>query len=91
MDWKLFGATFAAVFIAELGDKTQFVAIAAGAGAQRMLEIWLAVVLALALAGTLGVVAGRALGAVLDPNVMRYISAVMFFGVGIWVLLSGRG
>ena len=47
MDWKLFAATFAGIFLAELGDKTQFVAIAAGASAKTMLEVWFAVVLKL--------------------------------------------
>lgn len=91
MDWKLFAATFAAIFLAELGDKTQFAAIAAGAGAKSMLEVWLAVVLALALAGTLGVVFGRALSAYLNPDVLRYLSAGMFFFVGAWLLWGGRG
>ncbi len=90
MDWKLFAATFAGIFLAELGDKTQFVAIAAGASAKTMLEVWLAVVLALALAGTLGVIFGRVLAAYLNPDILRYVSAGMFFVVGFWVLWGGR-
>ncbi len=91
MDWKLFAATFGAIFLAELGDKTQFAAIAAAAGARSLWEVWLAVVLALALAGTLGVVFGRLLAAFVNPDVMRYLAGGLFVGIGIWILWRGVG
>jgi len=88
MDWKLLIATFGTIFIAELGDKTQFAAIAASAQSKSTLEILIAVVLALALAGTLGVLLGRALSEVLDPHWMRYISGALFIGFGFWILFG---
>ncbi|MCC7443087.1 MAG: TMEM165/GDT1 family protein [Bdellovibrionales bacterium] len=88
MDWKLFATTFATIFLAELGDKTQFAAVAASARSQRLLEVLLAVVIALALAGALGVLAGKVLAQFLDPRVMRWVSGGMFIAIGLWTLLA---
>jgi putative Ca2+/H+ antiporter (TMEM165/GDT1 family) len=91
MDWKIFTATFGTIFLAELGDKTQFAAIAASAQSKSTLEVLAAVVLALSLAGILGVLAGKVLAQFIDPNVMRWISGALFIGMGIWILLRPAG
>ena len=88
-NWSLFAATFVTIFLAELGDKTQFAAIAASAQSRSTLEILLAVVLALSLAGVLGVLFGRALGAVLDPQLLRYLAGALFMAMGLWIVLRG--
>jgi len=89
MNWQLFLTTFVTIFLAELGDKTQFAAVAASSeapGSTR--EVWLAVVLALGLAGTIGVLAGRLLAQFMNPDVMRYVSGGLFILVGCWVLFK---
>lgn len=88
MDWKLLLATFGTIFIAELGDKTQFAAIAASAQSKSTIEILIAVVMALALAGTLGVLLGRGLSEILNPEWLRYISGGLFIAFGLWILLK---
>ena len=88
MDWKVFIATFTTIFIAELGDKTQFAAIAASAGSTSKFSVLLGVVLGLAFAGILGVVAGSLLGNFLDPSKMKWISGSLFIVVGVWILAS---
>jgi putative Ca2+/H+ antiporter (TMEM165/GDT1 family) len=88
LDWKLFLTTFVTIFVAELGDKTQFAAIAASAQSRSVLPVLLAVVLGLSLAGVLGVGLGRVLGEFLEPGVMKWISGLLFIGVGVWVLVS---
>jgi putative Ca2+/H+ antiporter (TMEM165/GDT1 family) len=85
-DWKLFATTFLTVFLAELGDKTQFAALGLAAGAPRLREVWVAVVLALSVAGTLGVVAGKWLAAWVNPGVLRWVSGFAFIAMGLWVL-----
>jgi len=89
MNWQLFSTTFITIFLAEMGDKTQFAALAASAQTRSTLSVLLAVVLALATAGTLGVLAGRVLGEFISPQALRWLSGGLFIAVGLWVL-SGR-
>jgi putative Ca2+/H+ antiporter (TMEM165/GDT1 family) len=88
MDWKLFSTTFLTIFVAEMGDKTQFAALAASAQTRSTLSVWLAVVLGLALAGTIGVVGGRLLGEFINPQALKWVSGTLFIAVGVWVLAS---
>lgn len=86
MDWKLFLTTFITIFIAEMGDKTQFAALAASSQTKSTMTVWLAVVLALGLAGTFGVLAGKLLGTFISPEMTKYVSGILFILVGILVL-----
>ncbi len=86
MDWKIFASTFVTIFLAEMGDKTQFAAMAASSQSKSTLTVLLAVVLALGLAGALGVLFGRYIGEFLSPQIMKYVSGTLFILVGIWVL-----
>ena len=86
MDWKLFLTTFSAIFIAELGDKTQFAALAISAQTKSTFEVLLGTVLALAIAGAIGVFAGKMLGQFISPHIMKYFSGSFFILVGFWVL-----
>jgi putative Ca2+/H+ antiporter (TMEM165/GDT1 family) len=88
MDWKVFVSTFVTIFIAELGDKTQFAALAASAGTRSTGSVLLAVVLALAAAGTMGVLAGRLLGDFISPQILKWPAGILFIGMGTWILWS---
>lgn len=88
MDWKIFTSTFVAIFIAEMGDKTQFAALAASAQTKSTLSVLLAVVLALGLAGALGVIFGKFIGAYVSPEHTKYLSGILFIAMGIWILLG---
>lgn len=88
MDWKVFTATFATIFIAEIGDKTQFAALAAASQTKSVLSVLLATVAALSVAGTLGVLAGSALSRYIEPEKMKYFSGVAFILMGTWIILK---
>jgi putative Ca2+/H+ antiporter (TMEM165/GDT1 family) len=88
LDWSVFTATFLTIFIAEIGDKTQFAALAAASQTKSTLSVLLATVLALSLAGSLGVLLGSILGKYVDPVKMKYISGTAFVMMGMWVLLK---
>jgi putative Ca2+/H+ antiporter (TMEM165/GDT1 family) len=88
MDWKIFLSTFVTIFLAEMGDKTQFAALAASSNTKSTWSVLVAVVMALALAGTLGVFFGKILGALVSPQFLKYCSGSLFIAVGLWVIFS---
>ncbi len=91
MDWKLFTATFATIFIAEIGDKTQFAAMAATSQTRSTMTVLLATVCALAIAGSLGVAGGTILSKYIDPEKLKYVSGTAFILMGVWILFKKSG
>ena len=88
MNWKVFTATFITIFLAELGDKTQFVALAASSQTTATLSVLLATVLALTLAGSIGVLVGSLLGDAINPQILKYLSGSAFILMGLFILLK---
>jgi len=89
MDWKLFTTTFVTILFAEMGDKTQFAALGLSAANSSTLSVWLGVVLGLAVAGTIGILAGKLLGNTLPPVALKWISGSLFIFMGAWTLIRG--
>jgi putative Ca2+/H+ antiporter (TMEM165/GDT1 family) len=78
MDWKIFFATFAAVFAAELADKTQFVGIGMASKTGKPVSVWLGSVAAYAVVTVLSVLIGTILGRYLKPEMIRYLASSLF-------------
>lgn len=76
---------FAVVFVAELGDKTQLVAM--GLAARYPLRVVLVgVVTAYAITQGIAALVGGVLGAALPTEAIGLVSAVIFIGFGLWTL-----
>jgi putative Ca2+/H+ antiporter (TMEM165/GDT1 family) len=88
MDWSVFSATFVTIFVAEIGDKTQFAALAAASQTKSTYSVLFATILALALAAVLGVLGGTGLGKFIDPSKMKLISGSAFILMGSWILFK---
>ena len=88
MDWSVFSATFITIFIAEIGDKTQFAAMAAASQSKSVMSVLFATILALAVAGSLGVFAGSLLSKFIDPIKIKYLSGSAFILMGTWIILK---
>jgi len=82
MEWKLFFATFSAIFFAELADKTQIIGIAMSAKSGKPVLIWAASVAAYMLVTVFSVAVGSLLGKYLKPDMIRYSGAVIFIVIG---------
>jgi Ca2+/H+ antiporter, TMEM165/GDT1 family len=84
MGWNQFMAAFAALFLAELGDKTQLVVITMSASSKRPIAVFLGGSLALVLLTGLGAIAGEAVTKVVPEWLLRKSAALLFVAIGIW-------
>ena len=83
MDWKVFLATFSAIFIAELADKTQLVGIGMSAKSGKPLMVWLGSVSAYIIITAVSVLIGSILGKYIKPELVRYLGGSIFVTIGI--------
>lgn len=87
MDWKIFASTFATIFVAELGDKTQLAALSFSAGSVSKWTIFAATSLALIAASAMAIAGGEALSQIVSPLWLRRASGVLFLVMGIVFLV----
>ena len=88
MDWRVFITTFATIFLAEMGDKTQLAAMTMAADTKKPVAVFLASVLALVCVSALGVAVGGALGHYLPLEWIRRAAALGFITIGVLILLD---
>ena len=89
MDWKLFASTFAAIFLAELGDKTQLATLSLASGGSRWI-VFGGAALALVASTAIAVLAGEAVSRVISPVWIRRGAGVLFLVMGL-AFLFGKG
>jgi putative Ca2+/H+ antiporter (TMEM165/GDT1 family) len=90
MAFKLFATVFAAVFIAEMADKTQLVTMLFAADREvSKLTVFFAASLALIATSAIGVVAGTLLSQYVNVRTMALIAGSGFILIGIWTLWQG--
>jgi putative Ca2+/H+ antiporter (TMEM165/GDT1 family) len=87
MDWRTFAATFAAIFVAELGDKTQLAALSLSATSTSKWTVFAASALALVLSSAIAVVAGEAVSRWVPPHWLRRIAGAIFLVMGVLFLV----
>lgn len=80
-----FFVAFAVVFVAELGDKTQLVAMSLAAR-YRTITVLAGITIAYAITNGISVVVGGLLGAALPTTAISIAGAIAFFGFAIWTL-----
>lgn len=88
MDWKLLFSTFAAVFLAELGDKTQLATLSFSAAATSKWTVFLGSALALCAASALAVVAGGLVSRLVSPLWLRRAAGLVFVVLGAIFLIT---
>jgi len=89
MDWKIFLTVFAAVFIAELGDKTQLATMLFAADKEvNKYTVFLAASAALVVASAIGVLAGSLLSEYINEKYLHYVAGVGFIIIGAFTLYN---
>lgn len=90
MEWKAFITVFAAIFIAELGDKTQLATLLFASDKEvSKWTVFVAASLALVLTSALGVLAGSAISAYISEKHLKYIAGAGFILIGMFTLVKG--
>jgi putative Ca2+/H+ antiporter (TMEM165/GDT1 family) len=90
MDWKLMATTFGAIFLAELGDKTQLATLTLASSAQSRWAVFAGSALALVATSALAVIFGAAIGRVVPDEWLRRIAGVVFIVLGV-IYVAGIG
>lgn len=88
MSWSVFTATFGAIFLAELADKTQLVGISMTAKSGKPMTVFLASVSAYIVVTAVSVIVGVLLGKYLRPEIIRYIAGTLFVLIGILMIFE---
>jgi putative Ca2+/H+ antiporter (TMEM165/GDT1 family) len=88
MELKVLLTVFTAVFVAELGDKTQLATMLFAADKDvSKLTVFIGASLALILASGIGVLAGSLLSQYVSERVLSYVAGTGFVVIGIWTLV----
>ena len=89
MDWKIFLTIFGAVFIAELGDKTQLATMLFAADKEvSKYTVFFAASAALIVATAIGVLAGSLLSEYINEKYLHYVAGIGFIAIGAFTLYS---
>ena len=89
MDWKIFLTVFSAIFVAELGDKTQLATLLFASDKDvSKYTVFFAASAALILASALGVLAGTLFAEYINPKYLHYIAGVGFVTIGVITLYN---
>ena len=88
MELKVFFTVFAAVFIAELGDKTQLATMLFAADKEvSKWTVFLGASAALAVATAIGVIAGTLLSEFINEKYLNYLAGAGFILIGAFTLV----
>jgi putative Ca2+/H+ antiporter (TMEM165/GDT1 family) len=87
LDWKLLGTTFVAIFVAEMGDKTQLATIGLATASSRW-SVFIGAALALVATSAIAVLVGDAVGRYLSPVWVRRGAGALFLALGTVYLVT---
>ena len=89
MDWRVIAAAFSAIFLAEMGDKTQLAAMTMAASSGSPLSVLVGAAVALTAVSAIGVMVGGALGTYLPVEWIKRAAGVAFVAIGV-LMLAGK-
>lgn len=92
MDWRTLLTTFGAIFLAELGDKTQIATVCFAAGTKSFWSVFAGSALALVTTSLVACIAGTALNRYLPVRWVHLGAGLLFIAIGVLtVIRSLRG
>jgi len=89
MDYKVLVTVFTAVFIAELGDKTQLATMLFAADKEvSKLTIFIGASLALIVTSAIGILAGGVISQYVGEKNLHYLAGIGFIAIGVWTFVN---
>ena len=89
IDWKVLSTVFAAVFIAELGDKTQLATLLFAADKDvSKWTVFFGASAALVATSAIGVLAGGVISQYVSEKTLHLVAGIGFIAIGAWTLLK---
>jgi putative Ca2+/H+ antiporter (TMEM165/GDT1 family) len=82
----LFASTFASIFVAELGDKTQLATLSLASGGGSRWVVFFGSALALVTSSAIATVAGEAVSRAIPALWLTRASGALFIALGVWTL-----
>ena len=89
--WGVFGTTFVAFFLAEMGDKTQIATVALAARYPDLLAVVMGTTLGMMISNVPAVFLGDAIAERVKMSLVHGIAALIFAGLGVLTLLNVGG
>jgi putative Ca2+/H+ antiporter (TMEM165/GDT1 family) len=91
MHWlEAFAVSFGALALAEMGDKTQLLAVMLAARFHKIVPILLGIVASTLVSQGIAVLVGQLLGHLLTPERMRWIVGLSMIAVALWTLRPAK-
>ncbi|MFZ2996161.1 TMEM165/GDT1 family protein [Sphingobium sp.] len=87
----VFVTTLVAFFLVEMGDKTQVATIALGARFDNLLAVTAGTTLGMMVANVPAVLFGEALSRKVPMRALQIVAALLFLGLGLWMIASLQG
>ncbi|MCM8758525.1 MAG: TMEM165/GDT1 family protein [Candidatus Omnitrophica bacterium] len=88
MNWQFFWLTFATIFLAEIGDKTQLVCFSMSAKSASILPVFLGAMTAFVLSTLVACLLGGFLSKVVPVKIVHSIAGVILVAAGIFILIK---
>jgi putative Ca2+/H+ antiporter (TMEM165/GDT1 family) len=89
VDWRVIASAFSALFLAEMGDKTQLAAMTMAASSGHPFSVFVGAAAALTVVSAIGVMVGGALGTYLPLEWIKTAAGVAFVAIGL-LMLAGK-
>ncbi|RJP67385.1 MAG: TMEM165/GDT1 family protein [Candidatus Abyssobacteria bacterium SURF_17] len=88
MDGKVIASVFMAVFLAELGDKTQLAILSFAAESKALVSVFVGAAAAMVTATVLAVVLGGVMAAYIPAKVVHVLAGTAFIVIGVLMLFG---
>ena len=86
MNWRVFIMSFGALFLAEMGDKTQLAVFSLVADSRSPLAVFFGASCALVLVTLVGVLFGGVVTRLVPPFYLRLGAGILFVGIGAYTI-----